>query len=696
MKLNLNILLLGDNGVGKSTLISTFISRKFINEVPVVVTDAMIPPESSVNNVCLYIVDSSADEDYRKITKKKIKKADCVIVIYDVTNRNTYDSIMAKWLPMLKKIGNKAVIVVGTKCDLLPNSSEFVNGIRSDEVDILSSFKQVSRCCRISSKQQSLVEYVFRCAELAVNFPIHPLYDMSSQIFTKDCSRAFKRIFRVYDRDNDGLLSDSELNLMQQECFGVKLQPNDIVDVKRKLLKTEGVRGPQHLQNKKITCAGFEKLLSFFMEREHTHALWTILRRFGYEDDLTLENYPEWTRPVDEVSAEDGGCVSVLSPAAASFIVGLTRSVSFTLNGGVEASHESQEYVTQAAIEEVFSVLPPEVRHPWSAGATYRVEGQLFLLPWDRQKQTEPGHIAYKSQQSYRLPLSEWLTHWKTLASRCPELVQTLLFEIGFVDRVDSGVLTRQTLRPGIQLLRSYSSSADFSACNLCVSVAGSRGVGKSALVQLLSGMKGLSSRTEESESLTTVSSRISVRGRRVTDIIWFEQSIAVKADVCDDPESGDYYEVKSILGSDVTVILVDVNSESSIQFALDLDKTLPSNRPRLFVATQADKYRRSATSDSEIESIPLKSLVDYIAENKYLELLWVSGLTGEGVDRLCSTIVQAADRPDSAVPLNSRQRSHELYWMLGIGFSFAVILSSLFVRYQLSPFFIREAKKTK
>jgi hypothetical protein len=46
-------------------------------------------------------------------------------------------------------------------------------------------------------------------------FPVAPLMDLAAQTCTSHAERAFRRIFRVYDRDHDGLWSDFELNAFQ-------------------------------------------------------------------------------------------------------------------------------------------------------------------------------------------------------------------------------------------------------------------------------------------------------------------------------------------------------------------------------------------------------------------------------------------------------------------------------------------------
>jgi Ras family protein T1 len=93
MKDHVRILLIGDSGVGKSSLISSYVSRHFPEEVPAVMTDAIIPPDTTANNVCVTIMDSSARPGDREVLKHKIRAADSVIALYDVTRPETFDSL---------------------------------------------------------------------------------------------------------------------------------------------------------------------------------------------------------------------------------------------------------------------------------------------------------------------------------------------------------------------------------------------------------------------------------------------------------------------------------------------------------------------------------------------------------------------------------------------------------------------------
>ena len=56
------------------------------------------------------------------------------------------------------------------------------------------------------------VSEVFYHAQHAVVFPIQPLYDTHTQALLPAFRLALTRVFRIFDKDHDGLLSDSELN----------------------------------------------------------------------------------------------------------------------------------------------------------------------------------------------------------------------------------------------------------------------------------------------------------------------------------------------------------------------------------------------------------------------------------------------------------------------------------------------------
>ena len=155
---------------------------------------------------------------FTEIVKQKIRVADCVLALYDVTRHETIDGLELTWLPLIRDVcgtctgtTGKAVLVVGTKKDLLDYDDDHSLLRLKDEEErlkrVLSNFPFVSACYRCSAKDID-VDQIFYEGELAVSFPITPLFDVTKSELTEPCKRAFSHIFRIFDTNQDGLLDD--------------------------------------------------------------------------------------------------------------------------------------------------------------------------------------------------------------------------------------------------------------------------------------------------------------------------------------------------------------------------------------------------------------------------------------------------------------------------------------------------------
>ena len=65
------------------------------------------------------IWDTAGDERYKNITKNYYKGANGILLLYNITNRESFDSLNS-WLTEIKKNANQnlSLILVGTNCDL--------------------------------------------------------------------------------------------------------------------------------------------------------------------------------------------------------------------------------------------------------------------------------------------------------------------------------------------------------------------------------------------------------------------------------------------------------------------------------------------------------------------------------------------------------------------------------------------------
>ena len=113
-----------------------------------------------------------------------------------------------------------------------------------------------------------------------------------------NCKIALKRIFTICDLDNDGILNDLELNNFQTYCFDSYLLSQTLDDVKY-ILKSII---PDGVSENGITLQGFMFLLTFFIQRGRHELIWIVLRKFGYNNSVALDDqylYPNSALPTD-------------------------------------------------------------------------------------------------------------------------------------------------------------------------------------------------------------------------------------------------------------------------------------------------------------------------------------------------------------------------------------------------------------
>ena len=117
--------LLGEAGVGKTCLISRFVNNIFENNTMTSVsasyaTKTMVFEDLGGKSIKFEIWDTAGQERYRSISKLLYKDAEITILVYDITQRRTYDEIKDYWYKEIKENsqGNIILGVAGNKCDL--------------------------------------------------------------------------------------------------------------------------------------------------------------------------------------------------------------------------------------------------------------------------------------------------------------------------------------------------------------------------------------------------------------------------------------------------------------------------------------------------------------------------------------------------------------------------------------------------
>ncbi|CAB4014230.1 mitochondrial Rho GTPase 1-A-like, partial [Paramuricea clavata] len=289
MKKDVRILLVGEEEVGKTSLILSLVSEEFPEDVPCCAEEITIPADVTPEKIPTHIVDYSGLEQTPEVLEEEIDKADVVCIVYDVTRPDTIEKIESYWIPLILTSvddegtpQSKPIILVGNKSDLSEQST------MDTLVTIMSRYSQVKTCIECSAKLVKNISEMFFYAQKAVLYPEDPLYSQDTKELTELCTNALTRIFKICDVGGDGILDDKELNNFQYQCFNSPLEEEEVLEVKN------CVRRNTHdgLKNNGLTLTGFLFLHKLFMERGRHETTWTVLRKFGYGDDLDLrEDY---------------------------------------------------------------------------------------------------------------------------------------------------------------------------------------------------------------------------------------------------------------------------------------------------------------------------------------------------------------------------------------------------------------------
>ncbi|EXB39367.1 Mitochondrial Rho GTPase 1 [Morus notabilis] len=302
------VVVAGDRGTGKSSLIVTAASESFPENVPPVLPPTRLPADFFPDFVPVTIIDTSSSSESRGRRNEELKRADAVVLTYACDQPVTLTRIRTYWLPELRQLEVKVpVIVVGCKLDLRDERDTAT--IEQVMTPIMLQFREIETCIECSAATLIQVPEVFYYAQKAVLHPTAPLFDQERQTLQPKCISALRRIFILCDRDMDGALNDEELNEFQVKCFNAPLQPAEIVGVKRVVQE----KLPDGVNELGLTLTGFLFLHALFIEKGRLETTWAVLRKFGYNNDLKLRDdflpvpskrYPDQTMELTSEAVE--------------------------------------------------------------------------------------------------------------------------------------------------------------------------------------------------------------------------------------------------------------------------------------------------------------------------------------------------------------------------------------------------------
>uniref|UniRef100_A0A158R4B8 Mitochondrial Rho GTPase n=1 Tax=Syphacia muris TaxID=451379 RepID=A0A158R4B8_9BILA len=357
---DVRVLLIGEPGVGKTSLIVALLEDEFLSTVPPRINNVTIPPDvtpenivTSIHDYCGYLKQSYGMEQNNDELTQEIMDANVICVVYSVDDQTSIDKVTSYWLPLVQKMKSAAnaafcpVILVGNKADE-PSSSSQLQKV----LPIMNDFDEIETCVECSAKTMRNISEIFYYAQKAVLYPTRQLYMPETRELTRICRKALMRIFKLCDFDNDGLLNDHELNQFQVLVFDLPMNAVAAANVKAAISS----RCDGGIIEGSVTLSGFIYLHQLFIHLGRHETTWKVLRRFGYDDNLQLA--PEYISPAITVPK---GCTTELTFEGLQFVTALFEKY----------DEDGDGCLSPTELQNLFSVCPT---NPWSKEFNYSVE----------------------------------------------------------------------------------------------------------------------------------------------------------------------------------------------------------------------------------------------------------------------------------------------------------------------------------
>ena len=148
---SIKIILLGDSGVGKSSIIKRYMEDKFDSNIAVTFGSNFLEKIITIKDkkVKLELWDTAGQEEFRSVTKIFIKNSKIVVLVYNITVKQTFENLNYWYDFIQKEIGQNIIYgLAGNKTDLILEEG-FEEEVPSEEAKefaqkINATFSQIS------------------------------------------------------------------------------------------------------------------------------------------------------------------------------------------------------------------------------------------------------------------------------------------------------------------------------------------------------------------------------------------------------------------------------------------------------------------------------------------------------------------------------------------------------------------------
>ena len=154
----LKYVIIGDSGVGKSNILLKYTNGTFSDEFK-----ATVGVEFGAKNIeikktiyRIQIWDTAGQENFRSIARAYYKNSVCACIVYDITNRNSFNSVQ-EWIDDCTKQTPKTILLllIGNKNDLNDKREVQYEESEEDKLYPLENYRQLKTTQQFWKKNEN-------------------------------------------------------------------------------------------------------------------------------------------------------------------------------------------------------------------------------------------------------------------------------------------------------------------------------------------------------------------------------------------------------------------------------------------------------------------------------------------------------------------------------------------------------------
>lgn len=121
MSTKYKVIMVGDSTVGKTSLVNFYVDKVVCDDFVSTVGVDFKNKSLIINDqeIVLQIWDTAGQEKFRSITKSYFRRADAIVVVFDINNRDTFNAVQAWMTSIEEQLDRKVPIaLIGNKLDI--------------------------------------------------------------------------------------------------------------------------------------------------------------------------------------------------------------------------------------------------------------------------------------------------------------------------------------------------------------------------------------------------------------------------------------------------------------------------------------------------------------------------------------------------------------------------------------------------